>query len=269
MGAEKDMAVNEMVAPVTVAVTLSPQQEAFAPAVAVAAATPVPSGSSHPAAVEAAEAEILEAKRTAETAAAAAAALDVSAAAASPALDVSAAAAAASAALDAQATSETVSSTLMGIALLAYLQGSSAKHEARGGGGYGSVAAPSSSQGGIAATRPAAGAGAHPYERLPPRRYQRMSPVDTEAPTEPLTRMLEAIKATQSKAQYTCKRYVEEEGEGKERERTKEKRSQKRKNRKAKEEEVRERERERERVLSMVPSYGIRAGRRFRLSYSR
>jgi hypothetical protein len=43
-----------------------------------------------------------------------------------------------------------------------------------------------------------------------------MSPVDTETPTEPLTRMLAAIRASQFKAQYTCKRYERgEEGEGK------------------------------------------------------
>jgi hypothetical protein len=35
-----------------------------------------------------------------------------------------------------------------------------------------------------------------------------MSPVDTETPTEPLAWMLAAIQASQSKAQYTCKRYV-------------------------------------------------------------
>ena len=64
-----------------------------------------------------------------------------------------------------------------------------------------------------------------------------MSTVDTEAPTEPLTLMLAAIKATQSKAQYTCKRYVGEEGEGKReseekrRERVRERRESKRKGR--------------------------------------
>ena len=251
-------AILKMAAPVTNAVTLSPQREAFAPAAAVAAST-VTSGNSHPtAAVKAAD--IWEAKRTSETAASAAT-LDISAAAtaaaaASTALDVSAAdattstalnvsAAAASAALDAQATSETVSSTLMGIALLAYLQGSAAKHEARGGGGgYGSVAAPSSSsQGGLAAARPAAGAGAGacPYERLPPRRYQRMSPVDTETPTEPLTRTLAAIKASQSKAQYTCKRY-ELWRRGEEEKMKKERRKRERRKRGGNEREEKERE---------------------------
>ena len=41
-----------------------------------------------------------------------------------------------------------------------------------------------------------------------------MSPVDVDAPIEPLTRTLAAIKASQSKAQYTCKRYVEKRGKG-------------------------------------------------------
>ena len=221
-----------MAAPATITVTFSPREKVFAPAAAAgaaaAAAAPVPSGSSDPAAVEAAaEVEMLEARRTVSVETAAAAALDASAAtaasaaptaldasaaaaasAAPTALDASAAAAAVSAALDAQA--ETVSSTLMGIALLAYLQGSAAKHEASGaGGGYGSTAAPSSSQGGVADARPVA----HPHERLPPRRYQRMSPVDVDASIEPLTRTLAAIKASQSKAQYTCKR-CEKRGRG-------------------------------------------------------
>lgn len=201
-GEEKDKAVadtaaatkDEMAAPATLTATLPPQEGAFAP-------SHIASGSSHPAA--AAASESFEATRIAETAAAAT--LDASTAAVS-------------AELDAQATSEAVSSTLMGIALLAFLQGSGAKHEASSapGGVCGSSAAPSSSQQGghASAARPVAAgtsatAAAHPplHERLPPRRYQRMSPVDADAPTEPLIRTLAAIKATQSKAQYTCKRY--------------------------------------------------------------
>ena len=192
-------------------ITLPPRQGAFADVHAAAAAPK----SGHRAPAGAAEAaatlQATSTPETTETATTQTAAAATAAAAPTATADVSAV-------LDAQAKSEAVSSTLMGIALLAYLQGSAAKHEASGtgAGGCGSSAAPSSSHHGgpaAAAARPVAAA-AHPHERLPPRRYQRMSPVDTETPTEPLTRMLAAIQASQSKAQYTCKRYMEKRRKG-------------------------------------------------------
>ena len=142
----------------------------------------------------AAEAECLEATRTAE---------GDTAAAQATAASTATAAAAAPRSLNTQTASEAINSTLMGIALLAYLQGSPAKHETTvgdggGGGGGGGLAA--------AASATAQPAGAHPY--VPPRRYQRMSPVDTSAPSEPLTRILAVIKVTEPKPQYTCKRCV-------------------------------------------------------------
>ena len=191
-------------------ITLPPRQGAFADVHAAAAAPKsghrAPAGPAEAAATLQATSTPETMETTTQTAAAATAAAAPTATA-----DVSAV-------LDAQAKSEAVSSTLMGIALLAYLQGSAAKHEASGAGagGCGSSAAPSSSHRGgaaAAAARPVVAA-AHPHERLPPRRYQRMSPVDTETPTEPLTRMLAAIQASQSKAQYTCKRYVEKRRKG-------------------------------------------------------
>ena len=196
-------------------ITLPPRQGAFAD---VHAAAPksghrAPAGPAEAAATLQATSTAETMETTTQTAAAATAAAAPTATA-----DVSAV-------LDAQAKSEAVSSTLMGIALLAYLQGSAAKHEASGtgAGGCGSSAAPSSSHRGGAAAAAAQPvmAAAHPHERLPLRRYQRMSPVDTETPTEPLTRMLAAIQASQSKAQYTCKRYVEKRRKG-ERERKRE-----------------------------------------------
>ena len=77
-----------------------------------------------------------------------------------------------------------------------------------------------------------------------------MSPVDTETPTEPLTRMLAAIRASQSKAQYTCKRYERgEEGEGKrEREKKKRGRTREKKKRESGNEREREQKRKNERV---------------------
>jgi len=112
-------------------------------------------------------------------------------------IDAAAAAAAiASNDFDAQASSEAVNSTLMGIALLAYLQ-SNAKREAAG---QASGSAPSTSK----------SAARIPLERTSsdrvPRRYQRMSPKDDDAPGEPLVRRLAAIKEAQSQAQYICKR---------------------------------------------------------------
>ena len=115
-------------------------------------------------------------------------------------IDAAAAAAAAVASDDFDASSEAVNSTLMGIALLAYLQ-TNAKREAdddRHASGSASGSAPSTS-----ATRA-------PLERTPsdrvPRRYQRMSPKDEDAPGEPLARTLAAIKTSQSAPQYVCKR---------------------------------------------------------------
>ncbi len=72
-----------------------------------------------------------------------------------------------------------------------------------------------------------------------------MSPVVTETPTEPLTWMLAAIQASQSKAQYTCKRYVKKrrkEGKKKKGER-KEKEGAREKRRSEREEKKRERQR--------------------------
>jgi len=161
-------ATNEMAAPTTITATLMLQQGAsFA-----AAAAPI---SSHHAAAGAAEAaatlQATSTSETTETATTQTAAAITAAAAPTATADLSVV-------LDAQAKSEAVSSTLMGIALLAYLQGSAAKHEGSGAGdgGCGSSATPSSShRGGTAAARPVV-AGAHPHEQLPPRRYQRMSP---------------------------------------------------------------------------------------------
>ena len=92
-----------------------------------------------------------------------------------------------------------------------------------------------------------------------------MSPVDTETLTEPLAWILAAIQASQSKAQFMCKRYVQEEekggeeregGEKRERgsEREKEGAREKRKRGSDRDEKRRERERrerEGERALSV------------------
>ena len=85
-----------------------------------------------------------------------------------------------------------------------------------------------------------------------------MSPVDTETPTEPLAWILAAIQASQSKAQYTCKRYLKkrrkegrkEKGERKEKEGAREKRE-RGSEREEKKRERESREREGERALSV------------------
>ena len=176
-----------MASPATIASALSQQEGDFEPAVIDTAAAWT---------TAAAEAECLEAKHTA--------AEDTAAARTT-------AAASTSRALDTQTASEAFNSTLMGIALLAYLQGSPAKHETTFGCGAGGGAGVG---GGLAVTAStnAQPAGAHPY--VPPRRYQRLSPVDASAPSEPLTRILAVIKATEPKPQYTCKRCVVKKKEG-------------------------------------------------------
>ena len=89
-----------------------------------------------------------------------------------------------------------------------------------------------------------------------------MSLVDTETPTEPLAWMLAAIQASQSKAQYTCKRYVKkrrkegkkEKGERKEKEGAREKKRERERREKEGATEMRKREsreREGERALSV------------------
>jgi len=121
-----------------------------------------------------------------------------------------AAVAAASNVGDEHAPSEAFDSTLMGIALLAFLQ-SSAKNEASDGE---HASAPSTSK--CATTDrvplertslqiPAAGARPSPSERVP-RRYQKMSSNDEYALADPLIWTLASIKSRESIAQYTCKR---------------------------------------------------------------
>jgi sRNA-binding protein len=87
-----------------------------------------------------------------------------------------------------------------------------------------------------------------------------MSPVDTETLTEPLAWILAAIQASQSKAQFMCKRYVQEEEKGGEereggekRERGSEREKRKRERERREKERAREkRKRERTSTHSMV-----------------
>lgn len=129
----------------------------------------------------------------------------------------SAAKTAASDALDAHASSEAVNSTLMGIALLAYLQNSAERDDDEQ---RDHASAPSTSNGAATArvplertsSRATDGAAAvvarlSPSERVP-RRYQKISSDDGDdhALAKPLIWTLAAIKAREHKPQYTCKR---------------------------------------------------------------